>query len=409
MRRLQPLVLVAVLFGCKEYVDAPLSPAEAKRVENALVSARPTPEILLNAKVEDQVQLIGIDAPKAATTAGEKIKLRFYLEALSAEMEDNQIFIHFQCRGPGGFHNLDGRSVTQRLHPLRKLSKGQFLVDDITFTVKSSCRTGSASLYWGLFRGGDRLKVTLAEQRKVMSDGRLLVTKLKVIGKSKPILKAKEVDNAPTIDGQLNDVAWRSSDPVKLKIIGGRADRFQNTEIHAAYDQDALYLGIKGDDSDVWSDFQKRDSNTWEQEVVEVFIDALGKKKDYVELQLTPRNIIFDAMFTHHRSDLSVARKWTLSGLETAVHVDGTVDARDDQDRGFQMELKIPIDSIPHGRAGFTRKTWQINFFRFDKAKDGAQQASGWSPPPVPDFHHLDSFGTLKFVPLASRSKTVSP
>ena len=33
-----------------------------------------------------------------------------------------------------------------------------------------------------------------------MSDGRLLVTKLKVIGKSKPILKAKEVDNAPTID-----------------------------------------------------------------------------------------------------------------------------------------------------------------------------------------------------------------
>ena len=110
-------------------------------------------------------------------------------------MEDNQIFIHFQCRGPGGFHNLDGRSVTQRLHPLRKLSKGQFLVDDITFTVKSSCRTGSASLYWGLFRGGDRLKVTLAEQRKVMSDGRLLVTKLKVIGKSKPILKAKEVDN----------------------------------------------------------------------------------------------------------------------------------------------------------------------------------------------------------------------
>ena len=158
MHRLQTLVLILAFVGCKEYVDAPLSPAEAKRVENALVSARPTPEILLNAKVEDQIQLIGIDAPKAATTAGEKIKLRFYLEALSADMEDNQIFIHFQCRGPGGFHNLDGRSVTQRLHPLRKLSKGQFLVDDITFHSEIELSHRFSSLYWGLFRGGDRLK-----------------------------------------------------------------------------------------------------------------------------------------------------------------------------------------------------------------------------------------------------------
>ena len=71
MHRLQTLVLILAFVGCKEYVDAPLSPSEAKRVENALLTARPAPKILLNAKVEDQISYWH-GTPKAATTAGER-------------------------------------------------------------------------------------------------------------------------------------------------------------------------------------------------------------------------------------------------------------------------------------------------------------------------------------------------
>ena len=41
--------------------------------------------------------------------------------------------------------------------------------------------------------------------------------------------------------------------------------------------------------------------------------------------------------------------------------------------------------------------TWRINMFRMDMPAGKPQQASGWSPPLVGDFHALDKFGELVF------------
>jgi hypothetical protein len=40
---------------------------------------------------------------------------------------------------------------------------------------------------------------------------------------------------------------------------------------------------------------------------------------------------------------------------------------------------------------------WRINMFRMDVPAGKPQQASGWSPPMVGDFHALDRFGELVF------------
>src|ERR1043165_6094606 len=40
---------------------------------------------------------------------------------------------------------------------------------------------------------------------------------------------------------------------------------------------------------------------------------------------------------------------------------------------------------------------WRINMFRMDMPSGKPQQASGWSPPMVGDFHALDKFGDLVF------------
>jgi hypothetical protein len=40
---------------------------------------------------------------------------------------------------------------------------------------------------------------------------------------------------------------------------------------------------------------------------------------------------------------------------------------------------------------------WRINMFRMDVPQGKPQQASGWSPPLVGDFHALDRFGELVF------------
>ena len=40
--------------------------------------------------------------------------------------------------------------------------------------------------------------------------------------------------------------------------------------------------------------------------------------------------------------------------------------------------------------------TWRANCYRIDHA-DGGPRHLAWSPPPVADFHQLDSFGSITF------------
>ena len=398
------MLIVSILSSCKEYVDAPLSPSEQNRVSAAQLTSKPSPKTLLNIDVEDQIRLIGVDTSAVEVNAGERVIITLYLEALSTQMEDNHIFLHFQCRGRPAFQNLDGKSITHRLHPLRSFQKGDVVADRIDFRVHKGCKSGPATLYWGLFRGADRLKFSNAGKGQISHDGRLKAMRIKLKSAAQLVLRSPASSSPISVDGALNESAWSTSTPIQLSRIGGTDKAHQNTQIKALYDDTNLYLGIVAKDSDIWSTFKSRDSNTWEQEVVEVFIDALGTKRDYLELQVTPANVIFDAKFARHRSDLAVARAWQMKGLVTAVNVEGTLNQRDDADTQYTIEMKIPIDAVPGGRAGLKRGQWRINFFRFDQLKTKRQQASGWSPPPVPDFHHLDSFGQLQFIPRPATS-----
>ena len=179
------------ILGCKEYIDAPLSPSEQKRVDKALYNSNPSPQRVLNVDVEDQIRLLGVDVSPNDIEAGSKVAVTMYLQALNTNMEDNRIFLHFQCRGRSNFQNLDGKSITHRLLPLRRLKAGQTLSDRIEFTVHNGCKTGTATLYWGLYRGADRLTFTNTKSGQVSQDGRLRVLRLKVTGAQPPILNAK--------------------------------------------------------------------------------------------------------------------------------------------------------------------------------------------------------------------------
>ena len=151
----------------------------------------------------------------------------------------------------------------------------------------------------------------------------------------------------------------------------------------------------------MWATLTERDSDTWEQEVVEVFIDADGDKRDYLELQVTPANVVFDARFEYRRSDLKRARAWDMKGWETAVNVVGTLNKRNDRDSSYTVEMKIPLSEVPGAptKLNIESSPWRVNLFRFDwnEAPKGRQSAAALSPPYIGDFHHLEAFAYLKF------------
>jgi len=92
------------------------------------------------------------------------------------------------------------------------------------------------------------------------------------------------------------------------------------------------------------------------------------------------------------------------SKLVAKVHVDGTLNKRDDKDTGWTAELALPLEDVKGLDTASTVRlppqpgdVWRINMYRMDQPKGKPQQAAGWSPPMVGDFHVLSRFGELVF------------
>jgi hypothetical protein len=141
----------------------------------------------------------------------------------------------------------------------------------------------------------------------------------------------------------------------------------------------------------------------------EVMIDANGDGKGYIELQVAPNGTIFDTYLPTYRKyedSLDPKRKpydWN-SKLKAAVKVDGTLNKREDQDKGWTVEMALPLADV-NGLDSKGVKVppafgdkWRLNMFRMDSPKDKPQVALGWSAPMVGDFHKLDRFGEIVFV-----------
>ncbi|MBU0551527.1 carbohydrate-binding family 9-like protein [Myxococcota bacterium] len=402
--------LALLASACQEYADPTLTPGQKKKVDLHRLKAAPKPQHVVNAIIEDQIKLIGYDLDRARVKPGDRVTITYYLEALSDRMADNKIFVHFQGKGGGqsAWMNLDHDPI-EGLYPLRHFKKGEIIRDVQSFTVKQGFSGGPAQIYWGLWRGDDyRLKIKNPETVPHDKEGRVILATIEVQGAPDkpraPLSNAVAAALAPgegiIIDGKLDEAAWGRAQPTPrwTKPDGSQRAAFETTA-RFLWDQNYLYIAVNAVDPDIWTTFKDRDSNTWEQEVIEVFIDADGDQKDYLELQVTPANVIFDAKFTHHRSDLKVARVWNMN-LISAVHIDGTLNQRDDMDKGYTVEMAIPIAEVPGaGGAGQAGANWRINLFRWDLPKHGRQEAAAFSPPIAPDFHALQRFGRLRFAP----------
>jgi hypothetical protein len=156
-------------------------------------------------------------------------------------------------------------------------------------------------------------------------------------------------------------------------------------------------------DRDIWSTFRERDEMLSEQEVVEMFIDPFGLGKVYYEFNISPHNVIFDAVILNKMvppdgpRDIVGLREWNCPGLRTAVTVDGELDSRRPVSRHWDVEAAVPLAELvpPHcpPRLG---DEWRLNLYRIDRAED-RDEYQAWSPTGRIDFHMPWSFGVLVF------------
>jgi hypothetical protein len=101
------------------------------------------------------------------------------------------------------------------------------------------------------------------------------------------------------------------------------------------------------------------------------------------------------------------------SGLKARVVVDGTLDKRDDEDKGWTAELAIPLAAVKGKDAGMKVRLppkpgdhWKLNVVRVEKpAGEGAITASSWAKIGIGDFHALDRLRTIELADGAAAEK----
>ena len=394
----------AVLWGCVE--QEPFRPSEDdKKVikEHILTKAPDNIKYKVNADLEGDVVYLGLDVDKDVIKPGEEFKLTHYWK-VNKEMPGWKLFVHLNGPEKRGYINADHGPIGGR-HPVARWKPGQVIRDVHPQTLPNNWKDDTVMVYVGLWKGNLRKKIKGPQDE----ESRVLAATIKV-EVSDAVKKASEpptlvavrtgAGEPVKVDGVLDEAVWgraKATGAFVETMSGGEAA--VKTTAKFAYDDKNLYVAFESDDEDVWTSLKERDDKLWTQEAVELFIDANGDGKDYVELQVNPAGAIFDSYLPAYRKNDNA---WN-SGMKAAVKVEGTLNKREDKDKGWTVEIAIPwADTKGKGEYELTLppavgQTFKINMFRLDMPQKQPQRAAAWSAPLVGDFHKLDRFGTLIF------------
>ena len=410
--RLAVVPVVFVLGACVEQEADKPSADDLTVAKQNLLSSPPAPRYPVNADLDGKVVFLGLDVDPLPAEGGKDLKLTQYWKVVSAPGDGWKTFTHVEGPGKQSYVNADHTPI-QGKYPVGAWKAGDIIRDIHTVKLPDAWSYPVVEVYVGLWRGSTRMPIKSGAHD---NEGRVLAASIPVraaaVTETRKRYVARFIAKPPKLDGKLDDAVWASAPstgPFVNTMTGAPVQPMMKTEAKLLWDKKNLYVGFENTDDDVWTDLTKRDDKLWTEEADELMIDADGNGRTYIELQVAPNGNIFDTYLPlprRYEDTVSLKLKpfsWD-SKMIAKVHVDGTLNKRDDTDKGWTTELAIPLEDVK----GLDDKSavrlppepgdvWRINMYRMDLPKGKPQQAAGWSPPLVGDFHALARFGELVF------------
>ena len=399
--------VVLSLPGCVEKQRA-LSPAEKEQLEALRVRGEPAPKHRLAVNFEGKVRLLGYDMePEGPWKPGETRTVTWYWKVEEPLEEGWRLFTHLEGNA-GNVVNHDGTGPLRSLYPPGRWKKGEVLKDPQRIELPADWKSPTATFYLGLWLGPHRLQITEGPND---GDNRARVLTVPVArGASAdtaprppavPVLQAPKTATPPTIDGKLDDEVWKAARPTRrfVNTLHGTLAEPKATA-RVAWDEANLYVAFEVADDFLVSDFTEHDQHLWKKDAVEIMLDPDGDGRNYFEIQVSPRGVVFDTRYDTRRQPRPFGHVDWNSQAKAAVAVDGKV-GDGAADKGYTVEIAIPWTAFQVGEPPAERPrpnlAWRINFYVMDSRRDGGQRAVGWSPPRVGDFHVPARFGRVVF------------
>jgi uncharacterized protein DUF5916/cellulose/xylan binding protein with CBM9 domain len=208
---------------------------------------------------------------------------------------------------------------------------------------------------------------------------------------------AVETRGGITLDGALDEEAWRIAEPatdfVQAEPHEGQPAT-EATDVRLVFDRDALYIGVVCRDeaggaaivNDIRKDFPAGDQDSFE-----VILDTFGDRRN---------GFVFVTNAVGAKSDAQIANE----GRDVNASWDAvwTVAARQDE-HGWSAEIRIPFKTLRFERGA--GHIWGVNFSRRIRRKN---EVDYWSAVPrVYNLYRASLAGTLAGLPDASQGRNL--
>ncbi len=221
-----------------------------------------------------------------------------------------------------------------------------------------------------------------------------------------------------TIDGQLYEEAWLEAEwsDIFVDIEGGpiKGPIPQNTRMKMCYDNQYLYVAFEILEEHIWAYLTKKNKPVYQYDSdIEAFIDPNGDSHNYYELELNAINTIWElSLDKPYRISGSPRDPDNMVGMNSAVHIRGTVNDPRDVDTSWTVEIAFPWEGFKKYDAPAlpprAQDIWRINFSRvqwdtkidgnqYEKIPDRREHNWVWSPQHQINMHAPEFWGYLLF------------
>ena len=224
------------------------------------------------------------------------------------------------------------------------------------------------------------------------------------------LFKVSKAEGPMTIDGKMDEPSWNRTKARNFDnfyVVSG-PDEEQLTSFRMLWDDQNLYLLYECEDKFLTSNEMLRNGATYLDDCAEIFIIPVSDSLDThigfeINLLKTANDFIY--FNNYYKGTDKILKSYNLE-IQVELVLDGTLNDNTDKDRGWTMEMAIPISLFAELSDFYPVQAgsrWAFQAVRQDRNRLNSSQRSRSTLFPIPGFenggvHQVNRFGLMEFV-----------
>ncbi len=227
--------------------------------------------------------------------------------------------------------------------------------------------------------------------------------------KERSIFKVSRANESIVIDGKMNEAIWSKTEVRSFNYIynNTKKDDEQKSSFRMLWDDKNLYVFFDFEDKYLTARETKRDGAPFSDDCAEIFIIPVPEQLNMhfgFELNLNKASNDF-IYFNNYYNNTNIGLKSFNPDFKAEITYNGTINDNSDVDKGWTMEMEIPLsvfgflgEFVPVKKGN----KWTFLGLRQDRNDAEGRRRSTSTLFPIADFskrvHQPTDFGLMQFV-----------